>query len=136
MSAELDSMVVNAIALAMRARLLQASEEGKSGWQDKAQCDGAFLSHLFFKAVREQRLVDAMNYLMFLHHRQEPITLGECSIEPQGPEEGIQRLMNFYDARTLHTLIDKQEEHILRLQNRLRELEPPQSFGTQNVRAG
>lgn len=70
---KLYNVAIDAVAATMKAKMVQAEEIGKEGWDDKDLCDAAFLSQLFFTALKKQNIISAMNYLMMLWFRNEKV---------------------------------------------------------------
>ncbi|CAH1665458.1 MULTISPECIES: hypothetical protein [unclassified Chelatococcus] len=68
-----DDLAVNRFAAAMKAKLAQKRTEGRSGWDDPAQCSGEYLSLLLVEHVDKGDPLDVGNLAMMLHQRGERI---------------------------------------------------------------
>lgn len=69
-----DDLAVDRFAVAMKAKLAKKRDEGRGGWDDKAECSADFLSSLLRDHVRKGDPLDVGNLAMMLHQRAETIT--------------------------------------------------------------
>ena len=69
-----DDLAVDRFASAMKAKLTQKRDEGRSGWEDKDDCSQLFLSQLLREHVEKGGPVDVGNLAMMLHQREERIS--------------------------------------------------------------
>ncbi|MDQ0132621.1 hypothetical protein J2T08_000522 [Neorhizobium galegae] len=68
-----DDRAVDRFASAMKAKLAQKRDEGRSGWNDKEDCSQLFLSQLLREHVEKGDPIDVGNFAMMLHQREERI---------------------------------------------------------------
>lgn len=68
-----DDVAVDRFAAAMKAKLAQKRDEGRSGWDDKDDCSQLFLSQLLREHVEKGDPLDVGNLAMMLHQREERI---------------------------------------------------------------
>lgn len=68
-----DDLAVDRFAVAMKAKLAKKRDEGRGGWDDKAECSADFLSRLLRDHVRKGDPLDVGNLAMMLHQRAETI---------------------------------------------------------------
>lgn len=68
-----DDAAVDRFATAMKAKLAQKRDEGRSGWDDKDDCSQLFLSQLLREHVEKGDPLDVGNFAMMLHQREERI---------------------------------------------------------------
>jgi hypothetical protein len=74
-----DDAAVDRFAAAMKAKLAAARAEGRSGWNDPAQCTADDLAIDLRKHVNKGDPVDVANVAMFLHARGESTKLRPLS---------------------------------------------------------
>ena len=70
-----DDAAVDAFAAAMRAKLASKRDQGRSGWNDQAQCTQNDLARGLRDHMHKGDPVDVGNFAMFLHARGESTTL-------------------------------------------------------------
>jgi len=68
-----DDTAVDRFSDAMKRKLGQKRQEGRGGWEDKAQCSAEFLSQLLREHIEKGDPVDVANLAMMLHQRGERI---------------------------------------------------------------
>ncbi len=68
-----DDVAVDRFAAAMKAKLAQKRDEGRSGWDDKDDCSQLYLSQLLREHVEKGDPLDVGNFAMMLHQREERI---------------------------------------------------------------
>lgn len=73
-----DERGVNVFTRAMRTRLSQKREQGRSGWHDPKQCTVEHLVQLLLKSVKEGRPVDIANFCMMVYMRNGEKVLREA----------------------------------------------------------
>ena len=66
-----DDLALDAFQAAMREKLGQARQRGRSGWNDPERCDVHYLAQLLLEQVERPTAdpVDIANFAMFLHQR-------------------------------------------------------------------
>ena len=66
-----DDTFVDLFAAAMKAKLAEARDKGRGGWDDPDRCDVHYLAELLLEQLRKPEAdpVDVANFAMFLHHR-------------------------------------------------------------------
>lgn len=69
-----DDAAVDRFAAAMKRKLAQKREEGRSGWDDPEQCSAQYLSNLLRDHVEKGDPLDVGNLAMMLHQRGERIS--------------------------------------------------------------
>lgn len=74
-----DDVAVDRFAAAMKAKLASARAKGRSGWEDKAQCQQESLALDLRKHVHKGDPVDVGNFAMMLHQRGESTKLRPLS---------------------------------------------------------
>lgn len=74
-----DDAAVDRFAAAMKAKLASARAKGRSGWEDKAQCQQESLALDLRKHVHKGDPVDVANFAMMLHQRGESTKLRPLS---------------------------------------------------------
>lgn len=82
-----DDAAVDRFAAAMKAKLAKKRAEGRSGWDDKAQCTGEFLSALLREHVDKGDPLDVGNLAMMLHQRGERISAP--AVAAQAPQPSL-----------------------------------------------
>lgn len=117
MSKKLDAAVITAASACMTATMVQAHENGKDDWQERDLCTREELSSMFFKALRCQKLISAMNYLMMLWWRKEEVCLEDARSNDY--EADVRGLLLYYNAHSMEELVVRQSERIARLQKML-----------------
>lgn len=65
-----DDLAVDRFAIAMKAKLAAKRGEGRSGWEDPAQCRTADLARMLLEHVQKGDPVDIANFAMMLHQRE------------------------------------------------------------------
>lgn len=83
-----DDLAVSRFAAAMQEKLAKKRDEGRGGWEDKAQCSNAHLSSLLREHVEKGDPVDVANLAMMIHQRGERI----AADAPSNPERAGWRL--------------------------------------------
>lgn len=68
-----DDLAVSRFAAAMREKLAKKRDEGRGGWEDKAQSSNEYLSRLLREHVEKGDPVDVANLAMMIHQRGEHI---------------------------------------------------------------
>ena len=74
-----DDAAVDRFAAALKAQLASARAKGRSGWEDKAQCQQESLALDLRKHVHKGDPVDVANFAMMLHQRGESTKLRPLS---------------------------------------------------------
>jgi hypothetical protein len=69
-----DDLAIDQFAAAMKAKLAEKRDEGRSGWDDKDDCSQLFLSQLLREHVEKGDFLDVGNFAMMLHQRDERIS--------------------------------------------------------------
>lgn len=71
---EYNKQCVEVFANSMVSRLVNAAANGKSGWWNKEAYPHENLKQDLFRALNENRSIDAANYLMMAHLRGESVS--------------------------------------------------------------
>lgn len=83
-----DDLAVSRFAAAMQEKLAKKRDEGRGGWEDKAECSNARLSRLLRDHVEKGDPIDVANLAMMIHQRGERI----AADTPSNPERAGWRL--------------------------------------------
>lgn len=73
MGIEYDNWAVDRFASEMKSKLSETRAQGRSGWEDKAQCTDEDLSYMLRTCVEKGDPIDVANFCMMLHIRGERI---------------------------------------------------------------
>jgi hypothetical protein len=68
-----DDTAVDSFAHEMKEKLSRKRDEGRGGWENKAECSAEFLSQLLRSHVEKGDPVDVANFCMMLFNRGERI---------------------------------------------------------------
>ena len=75
-----DNLAVHDLSNAMRNRLAECREAGKSGWDDRQQCPPQRLADGLVRAMRKGELVDVANYAAMLLARSKSDMLTDAMV--------------------------------------------------------
>lgn len=64
-----DELAVDRFATALKAKLAQTRQKGRSGWDDPKQCSIEYLSHLLVEHIDKGDPLDVANLAMMIHQR-------------------------------------------------------------------
>lgn len=84
-----DDEAVDRFAAAMKAKLADARNKGRCGWNDKEDCPQEFLSDALRKHVEKGDPRDVANFCMFLHQRGEGILPAGSAPAPSAVPDGF-----------------------------------------------
>lgn len=64
-----DNLAVDRFAFAMKQRLAEKRQEGRSGWDQPAECSERYLAERLVDASFRGSYIGVANFAMFLHER-------------------------------------------------------------------
>lgn len=67
-----DDLAVDRFAAAMKKKLAQKRDEGRSGWDDPKQCSITLLENMLHEHYQKGDVIDLANFCMMLHQRGMP----------------------------------------------------------------
>ncbi|KQS76839.1 hypothetical protein ASG25_15580 [Rhizobium sp. Leaf384] len=88
-----DEVCVDRFANVMKAKLAQARNKGRAGWDDHARCSLSDLSAMLFEHVAKGDPVDVANFAMMIHQRGGMIEAPSPQAEVRGSEDLRKRVM-------------------------------------------
>ncbi|ANM12104.1 hypothetical protein [Rhizobium sp. N324] len=85
-----DDLAVDRFAGFMKRKLARKREQGRGGWEDKAQCSNEHLSQLLRDHVEKGDALDVANLAMMIHQRDERI----ARVYPEAPRRALRTALD------------------------------------------